>query len=343
MEAAEPDGRNYDPLVGRFLSPDNFVQAPDFTQSFNRYAYCLNNPLIYTDPSGKFIFTVLAAIFCPPLLPFAIGADIGWISGGIRGANTPGMTFWDGAWRGGIVGAVGGGLSMIGGAGMPFIANLAIGTGSGALTGGLDAALWGNDIGKGMLWGAAAGAVFTTITSENFSNMLKGEGFYTNENVFNNMIERGMDKQAILDYFGFEGTYTGTAKGPSYVDGGGEGASFFGSTNPQTGNISYGDLAFDSYDKLKMTYNKEMCHSLRVKNGIQLETQGTEFGEHLKYYPEERLGFNHAYKNQGLYPSAGKGLMGNISFYQMQSFNLNPSQYYSAKWWHFIYKIPRRW
>ncbi|PKP47772.1 MAG: hypothetical protein CVT92_16695 [Bacteroidetes bacterium HGW-Bacteroidetes-1] len=47
------NGRMYDPVVSRMLSPDNFVQAPDFSQSFNRYSYCLNNPLIYTDPSGE--------------------------------------------------------------------------------------------------------------------------------------------------------------------------------------------------------------------------------------------------------------------------------------------------
>lgn len=46
------DGRIYDPVVGRFLTPDPFVQAPDFTQSLNRYAYCLNNPLSLVDPSG---------------------------------------------------------------------------------------------------------------------------------------------------------------------------------------------------------------------------------------------------------------------------------------------------
>jgi RHS repeat-associated protein len=44
----------YDPSVGRFLSADNVVQAPDFTQSYNRYSYCMNNPLKYTDPSGCF-------------------------------------------------------------------------------------------------------------------------------------------------------------------------------------------------------------------------------------------------------------------------------------------------
>jgi len=47
------NGRLYDPLVGRFLSPDNYVQSPDFTQNFNRYGYCLNNPLRFNDPSGQ--------------------------------------------------------------------------------------------------------------------------------------------------------------------------------------------------------------------------------------------------------------------------------------------------
>lgn len=48
------NARLYNPVIGRFLSPDPYVQAPEFTQSFNRYTYCLNNPLKYTDPSGEF-------------------------------------------------------------------------------------------------------------------------------------------------------------------------------------------------------------------------------------------------------------------------------------------------
>lgn len=47
------NGRMYDPRIGRFLSPDPYVQMPDNGQNFNRYSYCLNNPLKYTDPSGK--------------------------------------------------------------------------------------------------------------------------------------------------------------------------------------------------------------------------------------------------------------------------------------------------
>ena len=39
------NGRLYDPVIARFFSPDNFVQEPGSTQSYNRYSYCLNNPL----------------------------------------------------------------------------------------------------------------------------------------------------------------------------------------------------------------------------------------------------------------------------------------------------------
>jgi RHS repeat-associated protein len=46
------NGRIYDPVIGRILSPDKVVQAPGYTQSYNRYSYCMNNPLRYTDPSG---------------------------------------------------------------------------------------------------------------------------------------------------------------------------------------------------------------------------------------------------------------------------------------------------
>jgi RHS repeat-associated protein len=46
------NARLYDPFIGRFISPDTIVQSPYNQQSLNRYSYCLNNPLIYTDPMG---------------------------------------------------------------------------------------------------------------------------------------------------------------------------------------------------------------------------------------------------------------------------------------------------
>lgn len=44
------NGRMYDPLVGRMLSPDIVIQDEHNPQAYNRYSYCLNNPLRFTDP-----------------------------------------------------------------------------------------------------------------------------------------------------------------------------------------------------------------------------------------------------------------------------------------------------
>lgn len=48
------NGRLYDPVLGRFVSADPYIQMPDNLQSYNRYAYVWNNPLSATDPSGYF-------------------------------------------------------------------------------------------------------------------------------------------------------------------------------------------------------------------------------------------------------------------------------------------------
>ncbi len=68
------NGRLYDPALGRFLSPDNYVQEPDNSQSFNRYSYCLNNPLKYTDPSGE-AFWIPAIIVLSGVVNAALNSD----------------------------------------------------------------------------------------------------------------------------------------------------------------------------------------------------------------------------------------------------------------------------
>ncbi|MEO8298515.1 MAG: RHS repeat-associated core domain-containing protein [Burkholderiales bacterium] len=46
------NGRLFDPTLGIFLQGDPFIQSPDDLQNYNRYGYCLNNPLTCTDPTG---------------------------------------------------------------------------------------------------------------------------------------------------------------------------------------------------------------------------------------------------------------------------------------------------
>ena len=79
------NGRMYDPVMSSFLSVDNYVQSPDFSQSFNRYAYCLNNPLRYVDPDGdSFIAAMLIT-----------GAVLGAYTGGVLANNTYNPFHWD--------------------------------------------------------------------------------------------------------------------------------------------------------------------------------------------------------------------------------------------------------
>jgi len=56
------NARYYDPQIGRFISPDATGQDLNNPQTLNRYSYCVNNPLKYTDPSGHFIQMLVGAL-----------------------------------------------------------------------------------------------------------------------------------------------------------------------------------------------------------------------------------------------------------------------------------------
>lgn len=120
------NGRVYDPLLGMFLSPDPYVQAPGNWLNYNRYGYCYGNPLSYTDPSGETAW----------LIPVIIGAVIGAYTGGtIANDGQYNPAKWDyssgktwgymfgGAVAGGISGATGWAIA---GSGMPMANTAAI-------------------------------------------------------------------------------------------------------------------------------------------------------------------------------------------------------------------------
>ena len=96
--------RLYDPVTGRFLSPDPLVQDPASTQNFNRYAYCLNNPLKYTDESGEVISATAAILISAAVFGFGnLGAHA--IRQDDLGHWNWAKYFFSGAVAGAVVGA----------------------------------------------------------------------------------------------------------------------------------------------------------------------------------------------------------------------------------------------
>lgn len=197
------NGRLYDPMLGRFLSPDNFVQMPDFSQSFNRYSYCVNNPLKYNDPSGEFWHLILGAIiggtmnlimnapnvdnFWEGLGYFGIGATAGALSAGIGSGVNVAMA--GGSFGAGFMGTAAG-ISSTG-----FIAGALTGAASGFtgafITSAGNSWMNGASFGDGLAEGFMGGTI-SAITSGIIGGVIggvdaleKGTNFWTGRTTFN--------------------------------------------------------------------------------------------------------------------------------------------------------------
>lgn len=92
------NGHLYDPKLHRFLQPDNFVQDPYNTQNYNRYGYVFNNPLMYTDPSGEWIWILVGAV---------VGGVINWVAHGATFDARGLAAFGIGAAAGALAGIIG--------------------------------------------------------------------------------------------------------------------------------------------------------------------------------------------------------------------------------------------
>ena len=162
------NGRMYDPLLARFLSPDPFVQMPDFSQNFNRYTYCLNNPLIYTDPSGG-LFVIDDIIFAA-CIGAMINLTIQGMSGNVNSVRSFLGAMGIGALSGvagsfagqAVAGALGTATTLGGSMANGFIAGASGGFTGGFIGGAGNAWMNGANFGTGMkqgLIGAGIGAV----------------------------------------------------------------------------------------------------------------------------------------------------------------------------------------
>jgi RHS repeat-associated protein len=180
--------RYYDPKLGKFITPDTIV--PDFSapQTLNRYSYCANNPILYTDPSGNIfiiddiIIAVVTYVIANAAViaeGAAIGAALGAISAGVQ-SGWDGSAMLQGAALGAVTGAVFAGvggfigdyisqMGVPGGVGPPTAGWAAAGNMGGAMAGGAasgaaGAAMSGGDVGKAAWQGAAISGVMAGLS-----------------------------------------------------------------------------------------------------------------------------------------------------------------------------------
>lgn len=155
------NGRVYDPFTAQFFSPDPFIQADGNWLNYNRYAYCLNNPFRYTDPSGEII------------IPILIGAAIGVITNGVSNVVHD-QAFFQGAGKAALIGGISGAFSFgIGQAamGMSGFGKVAFQTLAHGHLGGVMSGINGGTYGQGFLSGAAG-----SLIGGGASSLLKNAG-----------------------------------------------------------------------------------------------------------------------------------------------------------------------
>jgi RHS repeat-associated protein len=104
------NGRMYDPVIGRVLAPDNYVADASNAQDYNRYTYCRNNPLRYTDPSGEIIYVDFGISKSEEGgYSVSIGFGVGFKNGVSAGVST-GYNFGNNSWNVGVNAGYAGGF-----------------------------------------------------------------------------------------------------------------------------------------------------------------------------------------------------------------------------------------
>lgn len=338
------NSRLYDPVNSRFFSPDPYVQMPDFSQNFNRYSYCLNNPLRYTDPTGEFIWLLpniswskndglsiglTFAVGIPGL--FSAHASVGYNIQNNDFSTTLGVTAAMNTLYGSYSTQSGFSIGWSAGftpqSGFPFSTNLgSMGANynitHGILSSNISAFNFGPD---GWNFNPSVSA---TILPEHFTNLVRGQGFRNNDAVLSRFVANGQQQKA-LNYFGFKGAYD-----PNH--------RYFkeevspGATNPKTGEIFYHSSAFEkNFDYLALVAHHELTHRRRILSGNfdPNNLNREEWGTYMTNY-----------RNQGLYPNYGNDLEVRINTYGLWSGIYQiPGNRFTSQWWHFIYKIPRLW
>ena len=318
------------------------------SQNYNRYSYCLNNPLIYIDPSGEFFWiipniswsksgglsigiSVIVGIPGVASVQAGIGynfkhSDFNAYTGATAAFNTVYRSY---STKSGF--SVGWSAGLSPQMGFPISSNFtSVGVNYNithdAWSGNLSA--WTVDK-TGFTFDPSFSAM---VFPERTTNLARGQGFRSNDEVFNRFVTNEQYQEA-LDYFGFEGKYNPDSKYAGYVN--------------KSGEIMFGKLAFEeNFDYLSYVASEEAFH----RKDILSRYKNINWDDELSYETlmakneGEFRAKNYQYKNQGLFKNAygnktSNRIISDIDYYGVQL----GSPSFKSRNWHFIYKIKRKW
>ena len=216
------NSRYYDPSIGRFINADDigYIQ-PEQINGLNLFAYCYNNPVMYTDPEGNMPNWLKWLIGGIVIVGLAVATVFtGGAAGGVAGFIVAG------AFKGAVIGAVSGALvsGTIGGitsaiAGDGFWSGFANGAAdgfmSGAIIGGVTGAISSSVqvANAAKSWASAGGKTSFQQMTEHYTKHVINEGqksvaknivnytkqakiFFANNNTSGYLLRKGVIKIA---------------------------------------------------------------------------------------------------------------------------------------------------
>ena len=119
--------RYYDPFACRFINADDISYIePETIGGLNLYSYCGNNPIMFTDPEGKFLVSFMASLAIAALIGSCVGVAGTLLSDIVTSALNGNWQFssWETYLGSAIGGAVGGVVSLF----SPFVGSVLAGT-----------------------------------------------------------------------------------------------------------------------------------------------------------------------------------------------------------------------
>ena len=188
------NSRYYDPETGRFISPDSLKYLePETCNGLNLYAYCGNNPVMFVDPTGHLILSLIVVA--------ATSAIFSAVSSIFVQLVTTQTINWGQVGISSLFGAIGGLLAFtgIGGIAEQFFIQGALSLGESISLAAVDGSLSGFSVGEGLLSffvGGAFGTIGAGKAAQKFKSVLQMDESLVG------LLKRGFSKEGIAGLIG---------------------------------------------------------------------------------------------------------------------------------------------